>query len=292
MAKEYKSEGAVFRLLERRYPESQYAIFSQVADETGARQSRWADAIAFGLWPSRGLEIEGFEIKVSRSDWLSELKDPSKSSAIQRYCHRWWIVAGSRKIIKPEEIPKSWGLLIPRGNDMLEAKVPAPLLTPKKISRKFCAAVMRRAAEGHQRTLRNIKDELYKEAKDKAEEIAVLIAKREIDEELIEAKMEISRRDGEIRRLKHRLNQYEKIESAAGVKLSQINFPGLLNNLSQRALDAESSHIEGASYRIKKAIEDLEGLLERADKIAPAISEIVANYEPPDESGTSGDDAS
>lgn len=292
MAKEYKSEGAVFRLLERRYPEPQYAIFPQVADETGYRQSRWADAIAFGLWPSRGLEIEGFEIKVSRSDWLSELKDPSKSSAIQRYCHRWWIVAGSRKIIKPEEIPKSWGLLIPRGNDMLEAKVPAPLLTPKKISRKFCAAVMRRAAEGHQRTLRNIKDELYKEAEGKAQEIAVLIAKREIDEELIEAKVEISQRDGEIRRLKHRLNQYEKIESAAGVKLSQINFPGLLNNLSRRSLDAESSHIEGASYRIKKVIEDLEGLLERADKIAPAISEIVASYEPPDESERSGDDAS
>jgi hypothetical protein len=42
-----------------------------------SRESR-ADAIARHLWPSQGLELIGFELKVSRSDWLREIKDPYK----------------------------------------------------------------------------------------------------------------------------------------------------------------------------------------------------------------------
>ena len=100
MAKTYKTEDAVFRLLDKRYPAESHALFRQVADSTGYGQKRYADAVAFGLWPSRGLEIEGLEIKVSRQDWLNELKNHAKSADIQAYCHRWWIVAGDRSIVK------------------------------------------------------------------------------------------------------------------------------------------------------------------------------------------------
>ena len=33
---------------------------------------RYADAIAMNLWPSRGLAVHGFEIKISRGDWQRE----------------------------------------------------------------------------------------------------------------------------------------------------------------------------------------------------------------------------
>lgn len=57
--------------------------------------------------------VHGFEIKVSRSDWLSEHRTQGKKSAPWRsYCNYWWIVVPRRDIVKPEELPAGWGLLV------------------------------------------------------------------------------------------------------------------------------------------------------------------------------------
>ena len=66
--------------LARKFCAPEYALFYEVANATGSAATRSADAIAMGLWPSRGLYLQGFEIKVSRSDWLSELKNPAKAA--------------------------------------------------------------------------------------------------------------------------------------------------------------------------------------------------------------------
>jgi hypothetical protein len=65
--------------LRRFYKTTEYALMFEVADSTGANSHRRADAVAMNLWPSRGLYIEGIEVKVSRSDWRKELDTPSKS---------------------------------------------------------------------------------------------------------------------------------------------------------------------------------------------------------------------
>ena len=54
---------------------------------------RYADAVAMNLFPSRGLALHGFEIKVSKSDFKSEIENPEKSVPVQQYCDHWWIVA-------------------------------------------------------------------------------------------------------------------------------------------------------------------------------------------------------
>src|ERR1035437_8757229 len=86
------SEQSLFEALQVRYKSDAYALFPQVRETTGSACTRTADAIAFGLWPSRGMEVEGFEIKISRGDWLRELKSPSKAEGIFQFCDRWWIV--------------------------------------------------------------------------------------------------------------------------------------------------------------------------------------------------------
>ena len=88
-----------------------YAYLEQVRNQTGFtdKRLRIADAITMGLYPSRGLYIEGYEVKVSRSDWLSELKQPEKADDIAGYCHYWWIVA-PKDIITVDEMPHDWGL--------------------------------------------------------------------------------------------------------------------------------------------------------------------------------------
>ena len=49
-------ESAMFRLLSGRFPSGSYALLRHVANGTGSRSYRWADAVAMGTWPSRGLD--------------------------------------------------------------------------------------------------------------------------------------------------------------------------------------------------------------------------------------------
>ncbi len=139
------SAGDLMNRLRVRYSPPSFAFLPQVANGTGSHKSRTADALAMSLWPSRGLELHGFEIKVSRTDWLRELKEPAKADAIGRYCDRWWIVVPAKEIVKPGELPKGWGLLVSRGMG-LASVIEASLIETEPVSRTFLAAVLRVAA--------------------------------------------------------------------------------------------------------------------------------------------------
>jgi len=138
------TESHITALLQERYSGQEWAYFPQLPNSTGGG-TRSADGVAFNLFPSRGLEVLGFEIKVSRSDWLSELKKPEKSEAIQQFCDGWYIVAPA-DIVKLEELPKTWGLII-ASETGLRIKVKAPELTPNQMDRNFIASIMRRSKE-------------------------------------------------------------------------------------------------------------------------------------------------
>lgn len=130
--------------LRARFVAPEWAIFFEVGDGTGNNQRRWADAVAMNMWPSRGLEIHGFEIKVSRSDWLRELKDPAKSAKVQQYCDRWWIIT-PKGIVKDGELPPTWGLYEVSDAGIIRQVVAAPQLEAVPVTRQFMAAVLRRA---------------------------------------------------------------------------------------------------------------------------------------------------
>lgn len=129
--------------LRSRYPAPKYAFVTGVPDGTGWDKKRTADAIAMGCWKSVEIELQGFEVKVSRADWRKELKDLNKSAAFQKHCHRWWIVA-SKGIVKLEEMPAEWGLIEPHG-DGLTIKKAASLTAPEPVSFMFLAGMLRRA---------------------------------------------------------------------------------------------------------------------------------------------------
>lgn len=123
-----------------------YAMLEEVRSETGySGHGRYADALVMSLWPSRGLELFGFEIKASRSDWVKELEHPEKAEPIFQYCDRWYLVAGSDNIVKPGELPPTWGLMLPRGQQLV-IKTEAPKLEPQPITREFLASIFRSTA--------------------------------------------------------------------------------------------------------------------------------------------------
>lgn len=132
-------------LLRERYGQPAWAFFEEVRNKTGAMGDRYVDALALSLWPSNGLDLVGFEIKVSRSDWLRELKDPSKANAFQRWCDRWFVVA-PEGIVHRIELPSRWGLLevvTNKGRLALRLTVEAPALEPEPLGKPFIASIVR-----------------------------------------------------------------------------------------------------------------------------------------------------
>lgn len=89
--------------------------------------------------------LHGHEIKVSRSDWLRELADPTKAEAFARYCDQWWLVVSDKSIVKPGELPDSWGLMVMTGTG-LRAAVSAPRRDPEPMPVMMRASLMRAVA--------------------------------------------------------------------------------------------------------------------------------------------------
>lgn len=132
----------VMAALRARYTAPQHAFLAEVPNATGASAARRVDALAMGLWPSRGLLLEGFEVKVSRSDWLREVKKPEKAEPFVRFLDRFWLVVGDEEIVNLEEVPLPWGVMALRGKRLHTIK-DAEALSPEPPTRPFLAALMR-----------------------------------------------------------------------------------------------------------------------------------------------------
>lgn len=145
----------VLAAIRKRYSSaSGWALLEEVRNGTGWRANRSADAVAVGLWPSRGMEIHGFEVKVSRGDWIRERDKPDKAESIARYTDRWWVVVSDAAIVADGEIPPPWGLLALDAAGSLHTVKEAALVAARPLDRHFVAAMLRRAAETEERLLR------------------------------------------------------------------------------------------------------------------------------------------
>jgi hypothetical protein len=134
----------VKNLLRKKYPMPEYEIFFEVSSSTGnGNNTRYADAVAFNTFSSRGYKITGFEIKVNRSDLLKELKSPEKAEEIFKYCDEWYLVVANNILKETDEVPDNWGIM--EINEKSKIKV---LKKSKKnpnviLDRKFVASLLR-----------------------------------------------------------------------------------------------------------------------------------------------------
>lgn len=136
-------------LLAAKYCPPAYALLWEVADSTGAGQGGYADAVAMSLYPSAGLELHGFELKVSRSDLARELANPAKCERLAQRVTRWWLVLGEGVAYDPAEIPTPWGIQVAKDGKLAIKRHSAQLHPgPVSISRPFLGALLRRADGG------------------------------------------------------------------------------------------------------------------------------------------------
>lgn len=192
----------LYQLIQKRFSQPAWVVFSEVSDGTGANLRRYADAVAMSIWPSRGLELHGFEIKCNRSDWKKELEDPSKSNAVQKYCDRWWVVVNDPKIIHEGELPPTWGLLVPY-RDGLKALKEAPKLEAVPITRNFLAALLRRSFE----SLDSVRVESYEKGYKEGQ--------KKLPDDL---NRKLERTNEELQDLRNSLKEFEDI---SGIKINQ-----------------------------------------------------------------------
>lgn len=181
-----------------------YSVLFEVRNGTAWAANRSVDSVVMSLWPSLGLELWGMEIKVSRSDWLREIKDPAKASEVFSYFDRWFLVAPT-EIVKPDEIPEPWGWYAPQGGTLRRMKDGAKNAAPRTVDRNFLAALMRRMSKSDDALI------------DAAVEAALKERAKDEDRRALE-KASWANRD-----IKSAADRMKKIEEALGDDLSLLD---------------------------------------------------------------------
>lgn len=253
-------------LLRRRHGPPEWAFIPQVRDKTGAHNARTADAVAMGLWPSRGLHLHGFEIKVSLGDWRRELGNPAKAEVIAAFCHFWWIVA-PKGVIPLEELPENWGLIEATKKRLVAVK-PATELEAQTPDYPFLAALLRRAQEA-------------------------IVPRAEIDAKMDLARGEIEKRVNESAdwKTKHLREDYERLEKAvkefekaSGIKIERYGYNSrekgehfqeamLLMNKGAAARRKIRDVIKYAKVHVEAAREALDDLAAAEEKLSGQTTE-------------------
>lgn len=237
-------------LLRKRYAAPEWALMEEVAPETGGG-TRYADAIAVNLWRSRGHAIHGFEIKVSRSDWLRELKAPEKAEPLFRYCDHWFIVA-PKGVVQPHELPPTWGLFEVRASGLVAVKA-GPKLEPQPITRAFFASMMRRGFE----------------LLDRSAERKITEARAEIDSRVREdADSRVRDASRELAELKRQL---QALEAETGIVVSRYTGPPKdVIKLAQKLQHLGGFYGDGDGFK---------GLSRLADQLTKAAATITGALE-------------
>lgn len=114
---EKTSADSIIRRLRKRYEPPEWVVLAEFHNATGGAATHRFDALAFNVWPSRGMVRVGLEVKVSRADFARELADHDKRGAIERHCHEVYF-AVAKGVCEPREVPEPWGLLVEHGDGL------------------------------------------------------------------------------------------------------------------------------------------------------------------------------
>jgi hypothetical protein len=247
----------LYDALKERYPAPEYALFFEVANGVGAHHRRYADAMAMSLFPSRGLDLHGFEVKTDRGDWRRELKDPEKADEIAAYCDYWWVVLPNLEIVKLEEVPRPWGVLVLQedGKTLRQVKK-ATELDAKPLDRAFVACILRRAHEsmGRAATKRKAVESAYQKGIKEGEGRA-------------QADLAVAR--GELRNFEASVKRFEE---ASGLQINAWNggdlgksvdlVRQLRHDTPAEQLEQLASHLDSAAAEFRRRIETVKSVKE------------------------------
>lgn len=148
------TEESLFAMLAVRYQGPEWILFRHVPD---AKSRRYADVIGFSTWGSRGHTLRGFEIKVSRSDWLAEVKNPEKAGAFAHCVHDWYVVSAPG-VVQPHEVPKTWGWIERHGSRLVQQKKAAVMSEASDVNVHFVARLFVSYRNEQERAMQRLRE--------------------------------------------------------------------------------------------------------------------------------------
>ena len=99
-------------LKSRHYPRSQWVVFDKLKMGKGYRcgGNRFIDLFAFNKYPSKNFERVAYEIKLSRADFIRELRNIDKARWPIYFANQFYYVA-PLGVIPKDKIPSPCGLI-------------------------------------------------------------------------------------------------------------------------------------------------------------------------------------
>lgn len=88
---------------------NQYVCAAEVSPRTGAWERR-IDFLVMHCYDSEQLKIQGYEIKISKSDLKRELEDPDKHAVFFDAIDFYWLIAPKQVVDNIDLIPPKWGV--------------------------------------------------------------------------------------------------------------------------------------------------------------------------------------
>lgn len=277
--------------LRTRFSESDGFVHLEELQNVGgiaaAEGVRRIDFWAMSTYGSRGYETHGVEIKVRREDLRRELRDPAKAEGVHDFCDYFWLAIGDREIIDGLRLPKTWGVLWPRGDQLVREREPERTESLSRWDRAFVAALVKRCWRPHQenrisrmkrehhRELREARAEGRRRGREKAEEDCAELRERVADFERASG-IDLSGRPYSFSRYGMRDDVGRKLGTAVRV---------LLNGGGK--LDRHLSRMRRTASQARKRAEDIEHVADELERFVDDLEEeqlSLVDQEPPDAS--------
>lgn len=252
--------GAVLDLIETRFSDrGEHVVLFDVPNIVGMQQARRCDAVAIGMWKRSGYLIHGFEVKVSRGDWLRELKDTSKADPFMSQVDRWWLVTGDIDIAKPLEIPEYWGWMNASKTGLRVQRPPKALNAepqPETMRRAWAYALIQRAEKRSDEQLERHRQEIEKQ---------------------VTTRLEL---DYSLRSKDHWQRNFEKLqaevtafEAASGMPINswKLGSAGNVGKLAKLIRDWNFAGYKNVATTLKRHIEDLQSLQDRTKAVIDGL---------------------
>lgn len=140
----------LIQLLKERHVEKfsgVWATFEELRASTGFVNDQRIDFFAVHTWPSESYNSIAYEVKVSRGDFMKEIKHPEKRVFAESMSNESYFVT-PRGLVKPEEVPDGWGLITPM-NGARRLRITKQATRRHKVNwpMSFIMAMLRRAAD-------------------------------------------------------------------------------------------------------------------------------------------------
>lgn len=143
----------VLKALQTRYSPPEWAFFKELRVGTGFKgyslDREWGnpeqriDAWVINCWPSQEFKRLAFEVKISRSDFLKELAEPTKRQVALKFSNEFYFAAPAG-LIKSDELPEECGLIEVYEDGRTRIRRRAPTRPGSDPCWRFVAALARR----------------------------------------------------------------------------------------------------------------------------------------------------